>query len=62
MRCQDQNTAGFGTAYIQWWKSFAAEARARAIDSLEQRPAVLYSAPPLGIVRLKLLATLFQQQ
>jgi hypothetical protein len=62
MSCQDQNTDGLGEVCIQWWQSFAAEARARALESLDQRPAVSCPCPPLGITRLMLLATLFQQQ
>lgn len=61
MTCADQNTTGFGTACIRWWRSVAAEARMRAIESLEPRPFVLCPRPPRGITRLMLLATLFQQ-
>jgi hypothetical protein len=58
----DWNITGFGMACVRWWKSFAAEAHARAVESLEQRPVVLCPGPPLGITRLMLLATLFEPQ
>jgi hypothetical protein len=61
MSCREKMTNRFGTACIRWWRSFSDEAQTRALESLERRPVVLYTGPPLGITRLMLLATLFHQ-
>ncbi|MDH3581242.1 MAG: hypothetical protein OEM91_11535 [Hyphomicrobiales bacterium] len=60
MKHEGKCSEGFTAACANWWKSVAGEARARALESLEQRPMIACPGPPLGVARFALLATLFQ--